>query len=87
MPTEAAFPSPKRKSGNPFWGQPMLMSPTPALETEFEQLVGQLHLTKETGCNYQTTARIQLKDAGKVSIGRHGCDRSCGRLGPGLPCT
>ena len=48
MPTPVTTSGPKRKRGNPFWGQPMLMSPTPALATEFEQLVGQLHLTKET---------------------------------------
>lgn len=46
MATPATLPELKRKRGNPHWGRPMPL--TPALATEFEQLVRQLQLTPET---------------------------------------
>ena len=43
MPIPATLP--KRKRGNPNWGKPIPF--TPALATQFELVVRELHLTKE----------------------------------------
>jgi hypothetical protein len=42
----ASLPVTTRKRGNPNWGRPM--RPAPALATEFEMQVRQLHLAPET---------------------------------------
>ena len=47
MPTPATLCEPKRKRGNPHWGKAWVPF-TPALPTEFELQVRQLHLTKRT---------------------------------------
>jgi hypothetical protein len=45
MATPVALPAAKRKRGNPNWGRPIPLAP--ALPTEFELRVRQLHLMAE----------------------------------------
>ena len=45
MAIPVALPAAKRKRGNPTWGRPIPLAP--ALPTEFELRVGQLHLMVE----------------------------------------
>jgi len=60
----SCLPARTRKRGNPNWGHPI--APAPALATEFERLVKQLHLTAEV-----YTSSAQLRTWWQNKNGRH----------------